>query len=123
MILVREVGRGESVGYDRAFVADRDSRIAVLSVGYGDGVPRNLSRGAGEVLIEGRRAPIVGNICMDQLSVDVTGLPEIRVGMVATLIGRDGEEEITAAQVAGDGGSIANEILSRMGSRLNVVEI
>ena len=119
--LLREIKKGESVGYNRAFVADRDSLVAILPIGYADGYPRNLSGGKSWVLINGHKAPIIGRICMDQLAVDVTDIPDVKVGMVATLIGKDGNEEILAPVVADDSESITNELLSRMGPRLNVV--
>ncbi|MDE7274712.1 MAG: serine racemase VanT catalytic subunit [Lachnospiraceae bacterium] len=118
VILLRFVPQGESVGYGRTFVADRDSVIAILPVGYADGFPRNLSGRDSYVLINGSWAPIVGRICMDQLAVDVTDLADIEVGMTATLIGSDGSETIDAPTVAMDSGSITNELLSRLGSRL-----
>ncbi len=121
VILVRAIKEGESVGYNRAFVAKRDSIIAILSIGYGDGLPRSLSCEKGYVLINGHKAPIVGKICMDQLAVDVTDLPDVRAGMTVTLIGRDGEEEIAAAMVAENAESITNELLSRMGRRVKVI--
>lgn len=120
VILLREINKGDSVGYGRSFVANRDSLIAVLPVGYADGYPRNLSCGKSYVLINGHRAPVVGKICMDQLAVDVTDIPDVKVGIAATLIGKDGNEEITAAMVADNSESIANELLSRMGQRLKV---
>ena len=120
VVLLRSVPKGESTGYGRAFTAERDTKIAIIPIGYADGVPRNLSCGKGCVLINGHRAPIAGRICMDQLAVDITDIPEVRVGMTATLIGKDGEEEITAAGMAADAGTIANEILSRMGHRLEI---
>ncbi len=121
--LLREIGAGESVGYGRTFTADRDSVIAVVPIGYGDGYPRSLSGGKSFVLIRGQRAPIVGRICMDQLTVDVTKLREVRVGDVVTLIGRDGEERIGAEELACGAESITNELLSRMGGRLSVTGI
>ncbi len=120
VILIRKIKKGDSVGYGRSFIADRDSTIAVLSIGYADGYPRNLSCGKGYVLIHGHRARVVGKICMDQAMVDVTDIPGASVGMTATLIGRDGEEEIPASTVAGWADSITNELLSRMGRRLKV---
>ncbi|MCM1045979.1 MAG: serine racemase VanT catalytic subunit [Candidatus Gastranaerophilales bacterium] len=120
VVLVREVKQGESVGYGRAFVAKQDSKIALISIGYGDGFPRNLSGGRGEALIGGKRAPIVGKICMDQMMADVTHLPDVRAGMTATLIGRDGEEEIAASDVAGRAESITNELLCRLGDRVRI---
>lgn len=116
--LVRTVTAGESVGYGRHFIAERDTCVAILPIGYGDGIPRNLSGGRGSVLIHGCRAPIIGRICMDQLMVDVTGIPDVKRGDVATLIGRDGSAEITAEQAAADAGTITNELLSRIGIRV-----
>lgn len=115
------IKQGESVGYSRAFTATRDSLIAILPIGYADGFPRNLSCGNSYVLIGGRQAPIVGKICMDQLAVDVTDIPNVKTGSIATLIGKDGKEEITAPMVAESAESITNELLSRMGHRLNII--
>lgn len=123
VILVRKIKKGDSVGYGRSFVADRDSMIAVLPIGYADGYPRKLSCKRGYVLINGQRADVVGRICMDQLTVDVTDIPDVKTGMTATLIGKDGDEEILASMVAKRAESITNELLSRMGRRLNVFVI
>lgn len=120
VILLRAIKEGDSVGYSRSFVAKRDSLIAVLPIGYADGYPRNLSCGKGYVLINGCRAPIIGKICMDQLVVDVTDIPDVKVGITATLIGKDVNEKITAPMVAKTSESITNELLSRMGQRLKV---
>ena len=121
VILLREIKKGDSVGYSRSFVANRDSLIAVLPVGYADGYPRNLSCGKSYVLINGHQAPVVGKICMDQLAVDVTDIPDIKVGITATLIGKDDDEEISASMIADNSESITNELLSRMGQRLKIV--
>lgn len=123
VVLIRKVKQGDCVGYGRAFTAGRDSVIAILSIGYADGLPRSLSCGRGEVLIRGRRAPVAGRICMDQLAVDVTDIPDVSVGDAATLIGRDGKEELAAPAVADRSGSITNELLSRMGTRLGSVVV
>lgn len=123
VVLLRTIAKGDSVGYSRAFVAKRNSIIAVLPIGYADGYPRNLSCQKSYVLINGYEAPVVGKVCMDQLEVDVTDIPHVRVGMTATLIGKDGDEEITAPIVAENSESITNELLSRMGRRLKVVVI
>jgi len=120
VILIRTIKKGDSVGYGRAFIADRDSIIALLPIGYADGFPRNLSYGKGCVLIKGCQAPVVGKICMDKLAVDVTDIPDVKVGMTATLIGKDGNEEIAAPIVAKNSESITNELLSRMGRRLKI---
>lgn len=123
IILIRKVREGDSVGYGRTFVADKDCRIAIVSIGYADGYPRALSGKAQYVLINGQPAPIIGRICMDQLAVDITELADISVGMIATLIGRDGNKEIAASTVAENAESITNELLSRMGTRVCIKEI
>ncbi len=115
---VRELHRGERAGYGLAYSAEGERRIAALTIGYADGLPRALSCGVGGVLINGRRAPIIGRICMDQTLVDVTGIPAIRAGDTATVIGADGSQIITACDIAEQTGTIANEILSRLGMRL-----
>lgn len=119
--LVRTIESGESVGYGRDFVAQRQTRIAIISIGYADGFPRCLSTGKCHVLIRGTRAPIIGRICMDQLIADVTKLPDIKRGDIVTLIGKDGSEEITAEQAALNAGTITNELLSRLSDRLERV--
>lgn len=121
VVSIKAVPVGASVGYGRAFITERDTKIAIIPIGYADGVPRNLSCGKGCVLINGRRAPIVGRVCMDQMTVDVTDIPGVEPDAIATLIGKDGDMEITAANMAEEAGTIANEILSRMGQRLNVI--
>ena len=94
-------------------------RIATLTIGYADGLPRNLSNGTGSVLIHGHRAPIVGRICMDQTLVDISGIPEaVSAGDIAVLIGTSGALQIRAEEVAEQSGSITNEVLSRLGVRL-----
>ena len=121
--LIRTIPAGEAAGYGRAFTADRETRLAVVPIGYADGVPRSLSCGRGRVLIRGTAVPILGRVCMDQLTIDVTDLPEASVGDIVTLIGTDGAQEITAAEMAGRADTIANELLSRLGARLPRYEI
>ena len=93
----------------------------MVTIGYADGLPRDLPQRGGEVLIRGRSCPMVGRMCMDQLLVDVSELPEISPGDVATVIGRDGGQVIRAEDLAVRCGTITNELLSRLGSRLPVV--
>lgn len=119
--LVRTVDSGESVGYGRSFVAQKETKIAVISIGYADGFPRSLSTEKGHLIIRGRRAPIIGRVCMDQLAADVTDIPDIKRGDAVTLIGKDGSEEITAEEVAFSAGTITNELLSRLSDRLERV--
>lgn len=116
---VRALSKGESAGYGLAFTSTRPSRIAALSIGYADGLPRSLSNGSSHVLINGRKAPVIGRICMDQTLVDVTEIPDVNAGSVAVIIGRSGNLEITACDLAEWTGTIANEILSRLGERLH----
>jgi serine/alanine racemase len=121
--LIRTITAGEGVSYGRQFMAQRDTRVAVISIGYADGLPRNLSYEKAYVLIRGCRAPIIGRICMDQLTVDITDIPVVKRGDIATLIGKDGSEKITAEQVAANAGTITNELLSRLGTRLERIFI
>ena len=121
--LIREIEAGETVSYGRTFTAERDSRIAILPIGYADGLPRNLSCGKGSVLLHGKKMPIVGRICMDQLAVDITGEDGIKPGDEAVLIGRDGVEEISAEELAYQADTITNELLSRLGPRLKRVPV
>lgn len=120
---IKNMYQGEHAGYGLDFTAQRNTKAAVLSIGYADGLPRCLSNGAGSVLINGRRAPVIGRICMDQTTVDATDIPDLQVGDEAVLIGRSGSEEITAMDLAGQAGTITNEILSRLGSRLERILI
>lgn len=118
---VKEVKAGDPVGYGRNFIPSCDLRIATVSIGYADGIPRSLSEHGGYVLIRGQRARIVGSICMDQLTVNVTSIAGVRQGDPVTLIGQDGAETITAGQIAARCGTVANEILSRLGGRIEKV--
>ncbi len=118
VILLRKIKRGERVGYGRTFVAQRDTLLAVVPVGYADGMPRNLSCGHSHAIIQGQIVPVIGRICMDQLTLDVTDVENISVDDIVTLFGRDGEIELPAPGVADNAGSITNELLSRMGGRL-----
>ncbi|MCH5199294.1 MAG: alanine racemase, partial [Oscillospiraceae bacterium] len=120
--LIQDVKKGENVGYGREFTAEKDSKIAILPIGYGDGFPRNLSCGKAYALIRDQLAPIVGRICMDQLAVDVTNIKSIVPGDTATLIGKDEKNELSAPVIAYRSGSISNELLCRMGSRLPITE-
>ena len=123
VVLIRRVSAGETVGYGCGHIAERDTCVAILPIGYADGLPRSLGNGQGCVLLHGCRAPIIGSVCMDQLMVDVTDIPAVDCNDVATLIGCDGGKEILAEDVAVSAGTITNEILSRLGNRLERVFI
>lgn len=116
--VVKDLYQGETAGYGSAYTAASDRKIAVLAIGYADGLPRSLSNGRGRVLIHGQYAPVIGWICMDQTIVDVTGIPDVKAGETAVLLGRCGDAEITAYEWADTAGTITNEILSRLGARL-----
>jgi len=120
---VKALHPGEAVGYGLQFTADKEMRIATLSIGYADGLPRALSGGVGSVLIKGMRAPVLGRMCMDQTIVDISRVPGVQTGDEAVLIGKSGNQEITAADLAGQAGTITNEILSRLGARLKRIAL
>ena len=119
VMTIRTIQPGEHVGYGLAYTAESERKIAALSIGYADGLPRALSCGRGRVLIHGQEAPIVGRICMDQTMVDVTGIENVKCGDIAVIIGKSDNLEITAYELAEQSDTITNEILSRMGNRLN----
>ncbi len=114
---VKNVRKGEYVGYGTTYRATADLKIAVLPIGYYDGYDRQLSN-AGHVLINGMRAPIRGRICMDIFMVDVTDIPDVGLESEVVLIGRSGDEVIRAEDVAGWANTINYEIVSRIGSHL-----
>ncbi len=122
IIQVREIGPGRGIGYGFRFKSTTPMKIAVLAVGYGDGYPRALYRD-GEVLIRGKRARIVGVISMDLTTVDVTNIPDVKPGDVATLIGKDGTEEITATELAGLIGTINYEITTGLLPRVERIPV
>ena len=114
---VRAVKRGENVGYGFGYAAERDGIIATLSVGYADGYSRAASNKA-YVLINGQRAPVVGRVCMDQTMVDVSRVSHLRAGDVATLIGADGNERITADDLGEMLGTIGYEVVCGISARV-----
>lgn len=123
MKLVSRIGQlklvapGEGVSYGHRFIARRPSCIAAVPIGYADGYNRLLS-GCGEVLIHGRRAPVAGTVCMDWTLVDVTDIPEVQVGDQVVLLGRDGQECISAQEWAEKVGSITYEVFCGISKRV-----
>ncbi len=118
VVLIRSLKKGECVGYGREFIAERDSRIAMVPAGYADGYPRGLSCGKGNVRINDCLAPVIGRVCMDQLAVDITDAGGVEVGDTVVLIGGEMGEGASAPELAGRCGSISNELLSRLGTRV-----
>lgn len=116
--LVRKIPAGHGISYGRTFITPRPMRVATLAAGYADGYPRRLSGQGAEVLIGGIRCAVLGRITMDQIMVDVSALPGVEVGDEAVLIGRQGTEEIFAADLARKGGTIAWEIFTGVSSRV-----
>lgn len=114
---MRAIPAGGTISYNATFVAKRPTRVAVLPIGYADGFNRRLSN-RGEVLVHGRRAKVIGLVCMDMVMIDVTEIPEAAVGDEVILIGRQGTDQITAADLAEWTGTIAYEILCALGPRI-----
>lgn len=117
IVHLRDLRAGQSVGYGGTWVAPRPTRLAILPVGYDDGVAWRLS-GRGSVLIRGKRSPIVGRVSMDYTTVDVTNLPALSLGETATLVGADGAERIRVEEIAKLAGTIPYEILCQIGKRV-----
>jgi alanine racemase len=122
VVSVRAIEEGQSVGYNGTFVASEPMLLALLAVGYADGLRRELSN-RGHVLIRGERAPIVGRISMDQTVVDVTGIDGVAAGDEVVLIGRQGDDQVTAEDHAGWAGTIAWEIFTSISKRVERIAI
>ncbi len=116
ILLVRDMAPGRTVSYGRTFRVARPMRVAALPAGYADGFPRQ-ARGA-EVLVGGRRCAVLGRVTMDQILIDVTDVPDARPDDEAVLIGRQGHEEITAAELAERAGTIAWDVFTGLGPRV-----
>ncbi len=120
--MVKEVSSDQAISYGRVFVSNKPMKVATIPIGYADGYPRALSNN-GKVIINGKFAPIVGRICMDQLMVDVSEIENVEIGSVVTLIGSDGDCEITFDEIASATGTIAYEIMCNISIRLPRVYI
>ena len=114
---VKTVKPGDCISYGRTFVADREMRIATVTIGYADGYSRLLSS-KGEILVHGKRCKIVGRVCMDQLMMDVSDVPEAKSGDIVTLIGTDGSDRITADDLAQIYGTIGYEVVCGISKRV-----
>ncbi|WP_201774939.1 serine racemase VanT catalytic subunit [Clostridium aceticum] len=119
--IIKTLEASETIGYGRQFVVNAPMKIATVTLGYADGIPRNLT--CGHVLLRGIKVPIIGRICMDQLTIDVTNIPNVEQGDIITIIGEEGKEKITAEEVAGQAVTITNELVSRLGSRLEKIYV
>ncbi len=119
--LVRTLPKGSSISYGRTFIAPAEMRVATITAGYADGYPRHLSNRDAAVLIQGRRCSLLGRVTMDLMMVDVTPLQHVGVGEEVVLMGRQGGEEISCAELAEKGGTITWEITTRVGARVKRV--
>lgn len=114
---VKQVPAGQSIGYSRSFIAPRDMRIGVVPIGYGDGY-RRANSNRGYCIICGQKAPICGKVCMDQMMVDITDIPQASSGELVTLIGAQGETHIWADEMADICSTISYEILLGISKRV-----
>lgn len=122
IVYCKTIHAGQSVSYGGLFTATKDTRVATIPVGYGDGYPRSLS-GKGYVLIHGKKAPILGRVCMDQFMVDISEIPEAMEGDKVTLLGMDGTERITAEELGELSGRFNYEFVCDLGKRIPRVYI
>jgi len=111
------VEKGATVGYGARWRAPDTARVATVAIGYADGVHRARAN-RGHVLVRGRRAPLIGAVSMDAITLDVSDVPGVEVGDTATLIGRDDDQVITAEEVAEWSNTISFEVLTSIGSRV-----
>ena len=118
VVYVKTVPVGQEISYGGTFTTKRETRVATICIGYGDGYPRSLSN-KGYVLINGQRAPILGRVCMDQFMVDITDVTgDVQTGSVVTLIGKDGEETITMEALGVLSGRFNYELACDLGKRI-----
>src|SRR6266853_1398036 len=119
---IQEFAPGDTLGYNRTFTATRPSKVGIVPFGYDDGLPWRLS-GSGQVLVEGRPAPIVGRISMDQMQVDLTDIPGAGIGAEVLLYGTRNGHTLRPEKVAEDAGTIPYELLTRLGERVHRIYI
>jgi alanine racemase len=119
--LIRDIPKGSSISYGRTFITPRKMRIATLSAGYADGYPWQLSNRDAAVLVRGQRCALLGRVTMDLMMIDVSKIDNVQAGDEVVLMGRDGNEEISCAELAEKAGTIAWEIITRIGTRVRRV--
>jgi alanine racemase len=121
--LVRDMPKGSSISYGRTFVTPQKMRIATLSAGYADGYPWYLSNRGAAVLVRGQRCAVVGRVTMDLMMIDVNKVTNLQIGDEVVLMGRDGSQEVCCAELAEKAGTIAWEIVTRIGARVRRVYV
>jgi alanine racemase len=119
--LIRDVPKGVSISYGRTFITPKPMRVATLTAGYADGYPRHLSNVGVEMLVRGKRCPLLGRVTMDLLVIDVSQLPDVDVGDEVVLMGWQGDDEIPCVELADKAGTITWEITTRIGQRVKRV--
>lgn len=121
--LIRDMPAGHGISYGRTFITPREMRVATLSAGYADGYPRHLSNRAAAVLVRGQRCALLGRVTMDLMMIDVSEIEGAAVGDEVVLMGRQGDEEISATELAERAETITWEITTRIGSRVRRVYV
>jgi alanine racemase len=119
--LIRDMPAGHGISYGRTFITPREMRVATLSAGYADGYSWHLSNRDAAVLVRGQRCPLLGRVTMDLMMIDVSQIEDAAVGDEVVLMGRQGEQEISTAELADRAGAITWEIVTRIGSRVRRV--
>ena len=117
VIFVKDLPAGEGISYGRTYVTEKPMKVATVAIGYADGYPRSLSS-KGYVLIRGQKAPILGRVCMDQMVVDVTNIPDVEVEDVVTIVGNDGDATITVDELAALSGRFNYEFVCDVSERV-----
>ena len=119
---IKDIEQGTTVSYGRTFTANRKLRIATVPIGYADGYIRNLAKDA-YMIVGGKKAKVVGRICMDQCMIDITEIDNVKVGDVVTVVGKVGDVEISTDDVASWTGTINYEVVCLVGKRVPRVYI
>ena len=113
-----DMPKGASISYGRTFITPSAMRVATLTAGYADGYPRHLSNVGAEMLVRGKRCPLLGRVTMDLMVIDVSHIPDVDVGDEVVLMGKQGDAEIPCVELSGKAGTITWEITTRIGQRV-----
>jgi len=119
--LIRDMPKGSSISYGRTFITPRKMRVATLTCGYADGYPRHLSNRDADVLVRGKRCPLLGRVTMDLMVIDVSRIEDVDVGDEVVLMGRQGNEDVCCTELGEKAGTITWEITTRIGQRVKRV--
>jgi len=119
--LIRDMPQGSSISYGRTFITPLKMRVATLTCGYADGYPRHLSNRNADVLVRGKRCPLLGRVTMDLIVIDVSHIPDVDLGDEVVLMGKQGDEEICCTELGDKAGTITWEVTTRIGQRVRRV--